>query len=349
MDDKKQTGRQSPAVKQNTVQKDGKPKKKKKKGSAVFTIILIAILLVGAGIMAYPSIADWWNSYHQSRAIADFVNVLNETDPEVIEKMFADALAYNSKILQKANPFIVTEEDMAEYMSLLDLSGTGMIGYIQIESIDVNLPIYHTTSESVLQTAVGHMEWSSLPVGGSSTHALLSGHRGLPSARLFTDLDRVNVGDIFTVTVLTETLTYQIDQILIVEPDDVSDLMVVSGEDYCTLITCTPYGINTHRMLVRGTRIETAEQRKVAVITGEALRIPNYIAIPAVAVPMLFILLLASILFTPRKRKRLSDEEILSSLQNKDIKTQNADVPDPTGETQTEDNPSAPDNKSEEE
>ena len=318
MDDNKETELRNSDTDQNTEKNDGKPKKKKKKGSAVFTILLIVALLVGAAVMAYPSIADWWNSYHQSRAIADFIDIVNETDPELIAKMFADARAYNAKILQKPNPFIVTDEDMAEYMSLLDLSGTGMIGYIQIQSIGVNLPIYHTTEESILQTSVGHMEWSSLPVGGESTHALLSGHRGLPSARLFTDLDRVNVGDVFTLTILNETLTYQIDQILIVEPNDTSDLQVVSGQDYCTLITCTPYGINTHRMLVRGTRIATEEERKVAVITSEAMRIPNYISIPAVAVPMLFLLLLVSLISTPRKRKHMSDEEILESLHKND-------------------------------
>ena len=313
-----QTETQNSETEQNIEQNAVKPAKKKK-GSLVFTLILVFVLLLGVGIMAYPTIADWWNSYHQSRSIADYVSIVNETDPALIERMIADARDYNARLREKGNRYALTDEEMAEYLSLLDLSGTGIIGYIQIDSIGVYLPIYHTTEESLLQVAIGHLEWSSLPVGGESTHALLSGHRGLPSARLFTDLDLLHEGETFTVTVLNETLTYRIDQIRIVEPNELSDLNIVSGEDYCTLITCTPYGINTHRILVRGTRIETEEEESAVIIVPEAVRIPNYIAIPAVAVPMLFLLLLFSMFVMPRKKKDLTDEEILESIKHDNI------------------------------
>ena len=319
MDEMRQTDAPCAEPKPNNAQNDGKPVKKKKKSSVILTLVLIAILLTGIGIMAYPTIADWWNSYHSSRSIADYISKVNETDKEVLDRMIEDARAYNAKLLQKENRYVMSDEEMAEYMSLLDLSGTGIIGYIQIESIDVDLPVYHTTDESVLQIAVGHLEWSSLPVGGESTHALLSGHRGLPSARLFTDLDLLHEGEIFTVTVLNETLTYQIDQIRIVEPTEVSDLNISSGKDYCTLITCTPYGINTHRILVRGTRIETIDD-SVVIIAPEAVRIPNYIAIPAVAVPMLFLLLVASLWIIPRRRNDLTDDELAEIVKQKKIK-----------------------------
>ena len=299
--------------------KSGEKPAKKKKGSKVFTLILIIIILLGVGIMAYPSIADWWNSYHQSRSIADYISIVNEADAALLERMKEDARDYNERLLDKANRYVLSDEERAEYMSLLDLSGTGIIGYIQIDAIGVYLPIYHTTEESLLQVAIGHLEWSSLPIGGESTHSLLSGHRGLPSAKLFTDLDLLHEGETFTVTVLNETLTYRIDQILIVEPTELSALNIVPGEDYCTLITCTPYGINTHRILVRGTRIETEEEQNAVIIIPEAVRIPNYIAIPAVAVPILFLLLLFSMFVMPRKKKSRTDEEILESIKNENI------------------------------
>ncbi len=302
----------------NTEKKDVKPAKKKR-GSKVLTLLLVLIILTGVGIMAYPSISDWWNSYHQSQSIADYVTAVNETDPKLLARMIADAREYNAKLLNKENRYSLTDEEMEEYLSLLDLSGTGIIGYIKIDSIGVYLPVYHTTDESLLQVAIGHLEWSSLPVGGESTHSLLSGHRGLPSAKLFTDLDLLHEGETFTVTVLNETLTYRIDQILIVEPNEVSSLSIVPGEDYCTLITCTPYGINTHRILVRGTRIETEEEKNAVIIVPEAVRIPNYIAIPAVAVPILFLLLLFSMFVMPRKRKDMTDEEILESIKRDNI------------------------------
>lgn len=200
-----------------------KTKSRKRKSSVASNLFLVLILLLGAGIMAYPTVSDWWNSFHQSRAIASYVSQIENVDDSEVQAIIEAASAYNKKILQKENRYAMTDEDIAEYNSLLDLTGTGVMGYIQIPSINVNLPIYHGTEESVLQVAAGHINWTSLPVGGESTHAVMSGHRGLPSAKLFTDLDRVVPGDTFTINVLKTTLTYMVDQIRIVEPDDTSE------------------------------------------------------------------------------------------------------------------------------
>ena len=176
------------------------------------------------------------------------------------------------------------------------------MGYIEIPSIDVHLPIYHGTDDAVLQIAVGHLEWTSLPVGGESTHCVLSGHRGLPSARLFTDLDQLKEGDYFMLNILDETLTYEVDQIRIVEPQETDDLLIVEGEDLVTLVTCTPYGINTHRMLVRGRRIATEEVRAVRRVTADAIQIEPIIVAPFVALPILLVLLI--VLLIPKRRRR---------------------------------------------
>lgn len=275
-------------------------KAKKKKKSWVPTLILVLILVAGLCIIAYPTFSDWWNSFHQSRAIAAYSSVVEDTDPELMARMLEEAREYNRKLLMDSNRYSMDDDELEEYNSVLDLSGNGVMGYIQIKAIDVNLPIYHGTDESVLQVAIGHLQGTSLPVGGQSTHCAVSGHRGLPSAKLFTDLDKLTEGDTFTITILNETLTYEVDQIRIVEPTDISDLNIVTGEDYLTLITCTPYGINSHRLLVRGRRIENIEG-EVVVLAG-AVRIPNYIVIPAVGVPLLFILLLVLLLFNRQKK-----------------------------------------------
>ena len=281
------------------------PKKKKKK-SGGSTWILLLIMFLGAAIMAYPTVSDWWNSFHSTQAIASYSKQVEETDTGELEAMLEAARAYNRALLDKENPFAMTDEDMEAYNNLLNLSGTGLMGYIQIPSIKVNIPVYHTTEESVLQIAVGHVEWTALPVGGESTHTVLSGHRGLPSAKLFTDLDRIKEGDRFTITVLNQTITYEVDQIRIVEPGDVSDLATVPGEDYCTLVTCTPYGINTHRLLVRGTRV--ANEAGELVVSAEAVMLPRYMTIPAVGIPLLFIFLVV-MLFMTRKKKKIPGME----------------------------------------
>ena len=287
-------------------EKTGQTQPKKKK-SNLSTIILVLILLLGIGIMAYPTVSDWWNSFHASRAIASYSAAVENTDSEEIQAMLAEARAYNASLLRKENPYRMTDEDLEVYNSLLNLSGNGIIGYIEIKSINVYIPIYHGTEESVLQIAVGHIDWTSLPVGGESTHAVLSGHRGLPSARLFTDLDQMKEGDIFTVTVLKQQISYQVDQIRIVEPGDVSELSIVPGQDYCTLVTCTPYGVNTHRLLVRGHRV--VNEGGELVVTPEAFRIPNYLTIPAVGIPLLFLFLLGMLIYYRRRRPRIADSD----------------------------------------
>ena len=295
-------------------------KSKRKRGKngkrkvSISTIIMLAILVVGLGIMAYPTFSDWWNSFHQSRAIANYVNAVEETDQETIDAMLAEAHAYNERLLSKPNRYRMTDAERAEYASILDLTGTGVIGYIQIPTIGVNLPVYHGVEESVLQVAIGHIEGSSLPVGGPSTHAAVSGHRGLPSAKLFTDLDKLVEGDVFTMTVLDQTATYEVDQIHIVLPSDMSDLNIQKDKDYMTLITCTPYGINTHRILVRAHRIENIEDR--AAIPADAVQIPSYIAVPAVAVPILFVYLAGSLIYRRMQRGNYNAERVLEEIKH---------------------------------
>ncbi len=265
-------------------------------------IILVLILIAGLSLLLYPTVSDYWNSLYQSRAIANYTETVANMDREVYEKMLADARAYNEKLWNRANRYFPTEEQQREYESLLDVSGTGIMGYIEIPSINCSLPIYHGTSEAVLQIAVGHIESSSLPVGGEGTHCVLSGHRGLPSARLFTDLDRLSEGDIFTIQVLNETLTYEVDQIRIVQPEEINELEMVKDVDYCTLVTCTPYGINTHRLLVRGIRIDNIEEAQTVHVTPDAVLLDSRLTAPAIAIPMLAILLLW-LLIHYRKRK----------------------------------------------
>mgnify|MGYP004640404757 FL=1 len=265
------------------------------------TILLILILLIGLSLMLYPSFADWWNSFHSSRAIASYEEQVANIDDAQYEELWDAARDYNQSLLHRPNDFLLSDEQQEIYKSLLDIGGNGIMGYIEIPMIDVMLPIYHGTKESVLQIAVGHLDWTSLPVGGAGSHCVLSGHRGLPSARLFTDLDKLKVGDVFMLHVLNEILTYEIDQILIVEPQDTDPLLIEPGKDLCTMITCTPYGINSHRMLVRGHRIESQEEPKDIRITADAVRIEPLMVAPIVAVPILLVLLI--ILLLPKQKK----------------------------------------------
>lgn len=266
------------------------------------TILLILIFLAGLSLLLYPVVSDYINSLHQSRAIADYAGSVANLDDGTYEKLLADAISYNAELSQNGYHPIVTEEKRDQYEQLLNVSGNGIIGYIDIPMIGCSLPIYHGTEENVLQIAVGHIDWSSLPVGGESSHCVLSGHRGLPSAKLFTDLDKLSIGDTFMLCVLKETLTYEVDQILIVEPQDTAALQIVKGKDYCTLVTCTPYGINTHRILVRGHRIENTEQAKTVRVTSDALQIEPLIVAPIVALPMLLSLFFILIIKTRKKK-----------------------------------------------
>ena len=270
-------------------------------------LILIGIVLLGMGLIAYPGFADWWNSLHQSRAVASYAESVANLDANKYSEMLADAEAYNAELAKIGAQWIMTDEQMAKYESELAVTDSGIMGYIDIPKIRVTLPIYHGTDETILQIAIGHIAGTSLPVGGASTHCVVSGHRGLPSARLFTDIDKLVEGDTFTMTVLNRTVTYEVDQIRIVEPTDLSNLQIEEGKDYCTLVTCTPYGINTHRLLVRGHRVANANGE--ANVIADALQIePVYVA-PVVAAPMLIILLILLFVMTsePFRKKGRKD------------------------------------------
>ena len=269
--------------------------------------LLVLILLVGLSLLLYPSVSDYWNSFHQSKAITEYAERVANLDEDQYAEIWDAAADYNASLQDLTNSYHLSDAQEETYKQLLNVSGDGVMGYIEIPSIQCSLPIYHGTAESVLQTAVGHLEWTSLPVGGESTHCVLSGHRGLPSAKLFTNLDKLEVGDVFLLRVLDEVLTYEVDQILIVEPQETAELQIVEGQDYCTLMTCTPYGINTHRLLVRGHRIDNIPEAKVVHVTADAVQIEPMIVAPIVAIPMLLVLFVA--LMIPKHKKRKAEED----------------------------------------
>ena len=281
---------------------------KKKKGNFT-TFILVLILLTGLSLLLYPSVSNYWNSLHQTKAIAKYAEDVVNLDNDTYDQLGQDAASYNHSLLTRSNPYLLSDEQKAEYDRLLDVSGLGVMGYIEIPSIDCSLPIYHGTEDSVLQIAVGHLKWSSLPVGGESTHCVLSGHRGLPSAKLFTNLDKLQAGDIFLLRVLDEVLTYEVDQILIVEPQETGALRIEKGKDYCTLVTCTPYGINTHRLLVRGHRIDNIEEAKTVRVTADAIQIEPLLVAPVVAIPILLLLMILLLLPKQPRKKHGGDAD----------------------------------------
>ena len=268
----------------------------------IVNLVLVLVFLVGLGLILYPTVSDYWNSFHQSRAIASYAEEVAEIDNEDYSEMLNAAIAYNEKLAEQRQVWNLSEEQLEEYDSLLNVSDTGIMGYIEIEKIGCSLPIYHGTDEGVLQIAIGHIEGSSLPVGGAGSHCVLSGHRGLPSARLFTDLDQMVIGDTFVIRTLDEVLTYEVDQILIVEPEDLSALAIEPGQDLCTLVTCTPYGINTHRLLVRGHRVENAKTAKKIRVTADAQQIDTTLVAIFMAIPILFALIVI-VLIHSRKRR----------------------------------------------
>ena len=256
------------------------------------TVIFLTLgFLVGICILLYPAFSDFWNSKTQSRAITDYESVLDNLDENEYRAIFERAHAYN-KALYETNYPLMDYKNVPGYYDTLRITDNDMIGYLKIDRIGVELPIYHGTSDDVLNRGVGHLEGSSLPIGGENTHSIMSAHRGLPSSKLFTDLDRMEIGDTFQIIVLDQVLTYQVDFIKTIEPNDVSDLQIIKGRDYCTLFTCTPYGINTHRLLVRGVRIETAKEKPIIYVSNEAFRIEPLLVTPAVAAPMLLVLLI---------------------------------------------------------
>ena len=283
------------------------------------TLLVIVIFLTGVLIMVYPSFADYWNSFHQTRAIMSYSEAVSNLSKEEYVKEINRAKEYNHELAVKGMNWHMSDADKETYEDTLDFTGNGIMGYISIEKIKVTLPIYHGTNESVLQTSIGHLENSSLPVGAYSydykeakvteetdgSHCVLTGHRGLPSAKLFTNLDKLNEGDIFVLNILGETYTYQVDLIRVVEPSDLSELEIVSGKDYCTLVTCTPYGINTHRLLVRGHRTANP-QGDVAIIADAVMVDSAYVAL-FVAIPIVLVLIAAVFVNDHRKKKKQAE------------------------------------------
>ena len=272
------------------------------------TNIFLAIgLLIGLSFLLYPTVSDTWNAHHQTQVIENYNDEIENLSDTQSKKLITDAQTYNEKLRSMTNRWNLSEQDLQEYDNILNIGSSGIMGYIEIEKINVKVAIYHGTDDSVLQIGAGHLEGSSMPVGGEGTHSVLMAHRGLMSAKLFTDLDKVREGDTWTITVLNETLTYECDQIRIVEPEDLSDLQLIEGEDLCTLITCTPYGINTHRLLVRGHRVPNAQG--TADVTADGIQIePIYIA-PVLAIPALLLLLII-LLVSTRRAKRFDADAV---------------------------------------
>ena len=268
----------------------------------LITLILVLIGLIGVGMVVYPTFSNWWNSFHQSRSVANYAAAVANLDHEEYDQIINAAVDYNEHLTNSGMLYMMDEAQKQEYDSLLNVDGTGIMGYIDIPKIHITLPIYHGTDDKVLQVAIGHLTGTSLPVGGEGTHCVVSGHRGLPSARLFTDLDKMVEGDTWTINVLDRTLTYEVDQIRVVEPSNLADLQIEPGKDYCTLVTCTPYGINTHRLLVRGHRIANAQGD--ANVVADALQIETTYVAVFVAVPILILLFIAAMIMTGRHSSR---------------------------------------------
>ena len=282
------------------------------------TLLLTIIFLIGVCLIAYPSVSDWWNSFHQTRAIAKYSKKVANMERESFDRMIEEAEAYNAKLIGQKRRFVLSDEQRREYNSILDVDGTGIMAYIDIPKIDVSLPIYHGVDPNVLQVAIGHIEGSSLPVGGKGTHSVVSGHRGLPAARLFTHLDRLEAGDRFMVQILDRTITYEVDQIRIVLPEELQDLEIDPDEDLMTLVTCTPYKVNTHRLLVRGHRVEN-DIPNAANITADALLYKPYYVAPIVAAPILLILFIMMLITTSsgyRQRKEAVRKRAFDALSD---------------------------------
>lgn len=285
-----------------------------KKGS-LLTIILTLLIIVGLYLVLYPTFSNYWNELHQTKAIANYDSVISDMSTEDRSNIFEEAIEYN-KALRKIRFPLMYYDEVSGYNDLLNVSKDGVMGYITIDKINVELPIYHGIDETVLQVAVGHIQGSSLPTGGESTHCAFSAHRGLPSARLFTDLDKLEIGDVFKLTILDQTLTYQVDQIRIVDPENIEPLYVVDGEDYCTLVTCTPYGVNSHRMLVRGTRIENEKQLLNIRVTADVVIIDPVVVAPFIATPILLVLFIMFMLpKRPKKKNPYLKEKSDTKLQ----------------------------------
>lgn len=284
----------------------------------LLTVVMTAGIIIGISLLLYPSVANYWNTYHQARSIMHYSETVAKMDKNEYKKILESAKKYNKELAKTGIKWAFTPADKVEYEKELKVDDTGIMGYVSVPKFHIRCPIYHGMDEEILQVAIGHLEGSSLPVGGKSTHTIISGHRGLPSARLFTDLDKVKEGDLWMITVLNETMTYECDQIRIVLPNDLSDLHIEEGKDQCTLVTCTPYGVNTHRLLVRGHRVPNPNGW--ADVTADAIQIEPVFIAPFLAVPVLIILIIL-MLITTRRAKRLTSEDYLSMyLEKKGLK-----------------------------
>ena len=263
--------------------------------------LLILAFLIGLSLLLYPTVSDHVNAMHQTKEIASYEETIIRFSEEEFERLKQDARLFNRQIPYRKSVYALTDTEQEKYESLLNLTENGVMGYVEIPCLELSIPVYHGTSEPVLQRAVGHLEWTSLPVGGESTHCVLSGHRGLPRAKLFTNLDKLIEGDVFMLRVLNEVLTYEVDQILIVEPNDTDALRIVDGRDYCTLFTCTPYGINTHRLLVRGHRIDNITELTVPHLTADAVSVEPMLVAAAIFAAALIIVLIVSMISSGAK------------------------------------------------
>lgn len=275
------------------------------KKKRIYVWLLILSLIAGLVLLLYPSFANYINELHGSKAISEYSGTVSNMDRSRYEEIIQSARDYNQALFSRTSAYYLDEDETADYLSQLDVDGRGIMGYIEIPTIEVSLPIYHGTDDRVLQTAVGHLDWTSLPVGGESTHCVLSGHRGLPNAKLFTNLDKLAEGDIFMLRILNEVLTYEVDQILIVLPEDASALHIENGQDYCTLLTCTPYGINSHRLLVRGHRIANTAKANSVHITSEALVVATTVVAAILTGPLFLLMMIISV----HRSKKRGDEE----------------------------------------
>lgn len=265
------------------------------------TIVLVVLFVIGLSLLLYPTVSDWWNSTRQTRASVGYSDAVESVSASERDELWSSAQAYNAALAEAGNLWVLSEDEKAEYKRQLSLTNSDVMCLVDIPAIGCSLPVYHGVDDAVLQVAVGHIEGSSLPVGGKSTHCALSGHRGLPSARLFSDLDKLVEGDVFMLRTLGKTLTYEVDQIRVVLPDELRDLQIQEGKDLCTLVTCTPYGINSHRLLVRGHRIENLDGSLVA---ADALRVDSFVVAICLAAPVLIALFAGSMLAGRKKKTR---------------------------------------------
>lgn len=272
------------------------------------TIIMIIFFFIGLLTLFYPTLSNYYNEKKQSRMISNYENILNSTNTINFDELKEKAINYNKELNKLKEP-LFNYGNLNNYYDLLNINKDGMMGYLTIDKIKLELPIYHGTSNEVLNSSVGHLEGTSLPIGGPSTHSVLSAHRGLPSAKLFTNLDKLEIGDTFKIAILDEVLNYQIDKIMIVKPNNRNNIKIEENKDYVTLLTCTPYGINTHRLLVRGTRIENT--KKTTYITTEGFKINNLIVVPILTIPIIILLLIITIIKPIKKVNINKYEEFL--------------------------------------